>query len=146
MLAEIAAANAAFQVIKGALSNGKELYDVADQATKFFDNKSAIAKKANKSGGKTELQCFMQLEKIKEQETWLKEYMIYAGRADMHSDWLKFQVECRQNRERAERIRIRKRGAHTHKTQSSKLCNVLVCFALGYRCFSCIACGIVHRL
>jgi hypothetical protein len=28
MLAEIAAANAAFQVIKKALSNGKELYDV----------------------------------------------------------------------------------------------------------------------
>jgi|TARA_B110000908_G_scaffold83249_1_gene99686 hypothetical protein len=110
MLAEIAAANAAFQVIKGALSNGKELYDVADQATKFFDNKSAIAKKANKSGGKTELQCFMQLEKIKEQEVWLKEYMIYAGRADMYSDWLKFQVECRQNRERAERIRVIKRA------------------------------------
>ena len=110
MLAEIAAANAAFQVIKKALSNGKELYDVADQATKFFDNKSAIAKKANKSGGKTELQCFMQLEKIKEQEAWLKEYMIYAGRADMYSDWLKFQVECRQNRERAERIRVIKRA------------------------------------
>ncbi len=110
MLAEIAAANAAFQVIKKALSNGKELYDVADQATKFFDSKSAIAKKANKSGGKTELQCFMQLEKIKEQETWLKEYMIYAGRADMYSDWLKFQVECRQNRERAERIRVIKRA------------------------------------
>ena len=110
MLAEIAAANAAFQVIKKALSNGKELYDVADQATKFFDNKSAIAKKANKSGGKTELQCFMQLEKIKEQEVWLKEYMIYAGRADMYSDWLKFQVECRQNRERAERIRVIKRA------------------------------------
>ena len=110
MLVEIAAANAAFQVIKKALSNGKELYDVADQATKFFDNKSAIAKKANKSGGKTELQCFMQLEKIKEQEVWLKEYMIYAGRADMYSDWLKFQVECRQNRERAERIRIIKRA------------------------------------
>jgi hypothetical protein len=110
MLAEIAAANAAFQVIKGALSNGKELYDVADQATKFFDNKSAIAKKANKSGSGDELQCFMQLEKIKEQEIWLKEYMIYDGRADMHSDWLKFQVECRKNRERAENLRVRKRA------------------------------------
>ena len=110
MLAEIAAANAAFQVIKGALSNGKELYDVADQATKFFDSKSAIAKKANKSGSGDELQCFMQLEKIKEQEIWLKEYMIYDGRADMHSDWPKFQVECRKNRERAENLRVRKRA------------------------------------
>jgi hypothetical protein len=28
----------------------------------------------------------------------------------MHSDWLKFQVECRQNRERAERIKVIKRA------------------------------------
>ena len=112
MLAEIAAANAAFQVIKGALSNGKELYDVADQATKFFDNKSAIAKKANKSGSGDELQCFMQLEKIKEQEVWLKEYMIYAGRADMHNDWLKFQSDCKPKRENDERTRIRHRAAN----------------------------------
>jgi len=110
VLAEIAAANAAFQVIKGALSNGKELYDVADQATKFFNNKSLIAKKANKGGGKTELQCFMQLEKIKEQEAWLKDYMIYAGRADMYKNWLQFQAECKRNRERAEHLRKKKRA------------------------------------
>jgi molecular chaperone GrpE (heat shock protein) len=112
MIAEIAAANAAFQVIKGALTNGKELYDVAEQATKYFDNKSAIAKKANRTGGSTELQCFMQLEKIKEQEEWLKEHMIYAGRADMYGDWLKFQADCKQKRERAERIRKQKRAAN----------------------------------
>ncbi|MDC1406264.1 hypothetical protein N8314_01805 [Akkermansiaceae bacterium] len=111
MIAEIAAANAAFQVIKGAITNGKELYDVAEQATKYFDNKSAIAKKANRTGGSNELQCFMQLEKIKEQEGWLKEHMIYAGRADMYSDWLKFQSDCKQKRERAERIRKQKRAA-----------------------------------
>ena len=112
MIAEIAAANAAFQVIKGALTNGKELYDVAEQATKYFDNKSAIAKKANRTGGSTELQCFMQLEKIKEQEEWLKDYMVYAGRADMYGDWLKFQSDCKQKRERAERLRKQKRAAN----------------------------------
>lgn len=111
MIAEIAAANAAFQVIKGALSNGKELYDVAEQATTYFDSKSAIAKKANRTGGSNELQCFMQLEKIKEQEEWLKEYMVYAGRADMYSDWLRFQSDCKQKRERAERLRKQKRAA-----------------------------------
>jgi len=110
MLAEIAAANAAFNIIKSALSNGKELYDVSAQATQYFDNKSAIIKKAQKGGGKEELQCFMELEKIKEQEEWLKEYMIYAGRADMHSDWLKFQSECKRNRERAEHLRKNKRA------------------------------------
>ena len=111
MLIEIAAANAAFQVIKGALENGKELYDVAEQATKYFDNKSAIAKKADRGGGSDELQCFMELEKIKEQEAWLKEYMVYAGRPDMYVDWLKFQSECKQKREREERLRKQKRAA-----------------------------------
>ena len=112
MLAEIAAANAAFQVIKGALSNGKELYDVAEQATTYFDSKSAIAKKANRTGGSNELQCFMQLEKIKEQEEWLKEHMIYAGRADMYSDWLKFQSDCKQKRDKAERLRKHRRATN----------------------------------
>lgn len=112
MIAEIAAANAAFQVIKGALTNGRELYDVAEQASKYFDNKSAIAKKANRTGGSTELQCFMQLERIKEQEEWLKDYMVYAGRADMYGDWLKFQSDCKQKRERAERLRKQKRAAN----------------------------------
>jgi len=133
MLAEIAAANAAFQVIKGALSNGKELYDVADQATKFFDNKSAIAKKANRSGSGDELQCFMQLEKIKEQEVWLKEYMIYAGRADMHTDWLKFQSDCKRKRENDERTRIRHRAASFAMFWSALLwgTGVLVVLPLG---------------
>ena len=111
MIAEIAAANAAFQVIKGALTNGRELYDVAEQATKYFDNKSAIAKKAKRTGGSTELQCFMQLEKIKEQEEWLKDHMIYAGRPDMYADWLKFQSDCKQKREREERLRTQKKAA-----------------------------------
>ena len=105
MLAEIAAANAAFNIIKSALSNGKELYDVSAQATQYFDNKSAIVKKAQKGGGKEELQCFMELEKIKEQEEWLKEYMIYAGRADMYKDWLQFQAECKRARDKEERMR-----------------------------------------
>jgi len=112
MLAEIAAANAAFQVIKGALSNGKELYDVSAKATEYFDNKSAIVKKAKKGGGKEELQCFMELEKIKEQEEWLKEYMIYAGRADMYKDWLQFQSECKRARDTAERVRKHKRAVN----------------------------------
>jgi hypothetical protein len=102
MIAEIAAANAAFAVIKQALANGRELYDVSEQATKYFDSKSAIAKRASKTGGKTELQCFMELEKIKAQEEWLRDYMIYAGRPDMYSDWLKYQSECKAVRVKRE--------------------------------------------
>ena len=51
----------------------------------------------------------MALEKIKADEEWLKDYMIYAGRADMWSDWLAFQSECKKERERETRIALLKR-------------------------------------
>ena len=108
MLAEIAAANAAFGVLKAALSNGRDLYECSNVAKKYFDNKSAIAKRVA-SKGKSDLDAFMALEKIKEQEEWLREHMIYAGRPDMYSDFLKFQSERKQEREREERLSALKR-------------------------------------
>ena len=108
MLVEIAAANAAFNILKTALSNGKELYDVSEAASKFFDNKSAIAKRVA-AKGQSDLQAFMALEKIKEQEAWLKEYMVYAGRANLWSDWLSFQSECKKTRERELRVAFLKK-------------------------------------
>jgi len=108
MLLEIAAANAAFDVLKTALSNGRDLYECGNVAKKYFDNKSVIAKRVA-SKGKSDLDAFMALEKIKEQEEWLREHMIYAGRPDMYSDFLKFQAECKQERERENRIALLKR-------------------------------------
>ena len=108
MLAEIAAANAAFKVIKAALNNGKELYDCSEAAQSYFNNKSIIAKRVSQKG-KSDLDAFMALEKIKEQEEWLKDYMVYAGRADMYQDWLNFQSECKRKREQQEKTRLRKR-------------------------------------
>jgi len=108
MLAEIAAANAAFKVIKAALNNGKELYDCSEAAQSYFNNKSIIAKRVSQKG-KSDLDAFMALEKIKEQEEWLKDYMVYAGRADMYSDWLNFQSECKRKRAQQEKTRLRKR-------------------------------------
>ena len=109
MLAEIAAANAAFGVLKAALSNGRDLYECSNVAKKYFDNKSVIAKRVA-SKGKSDLDAFMALEKIKEQEEWLKEHMIYAGRPDMYSAFLKFQSERKQEREREARIAVLKRN------------------------------------
>ena len=109
MLAEIAAANAAFGVLKTALTNGRDLYECSNVAKKYFDNKSVIAKRVA-SKGKSDLDAFMALEKIKEQEEWLREHMIYAGRPDMYSDWLKFQSECKKEREQQARIATLKRN------------------------------------
>ena len=109
MIAELAAANAAFKVIQAALNNGKEIYDCAQAASSYFDNKAALSKKAG-VGGKSDLQAFMALEKLKEQEQWLKESMIYAGRPNMYTDWLNYQSDCKRKRDAAERLRLKKRA------------------------------------
>ncbi len=103
MLAELAAANAAFAVIKQTIGNGQELSRVAKQASEYFESKSSIAKKANKNGNKSDMEAFMALETLKQQEEELRELMIYAGRANMYDDWLQFQSDCKRKRAEEER-------------------------------------------
>jgi hypothetical protein len=97
MLAEIAAANAAFAVIKGALANGKELSALGSRVFDYFDNKAAVQEEANKTGG-SDMQVFMALEKLNAQEVELRERMIYAGRPGMWNDWQKFQAAAARKR------------------------------------------------
>jgi hypothetical protein len=103
MLAEIAAANAAFAVIKGALANGKELHQLGSRVFDYFDNKAKIQESATKKGGGSDLEEFMALERLKQQEEELRERMVYAGRPGMWDDWTKFQAQAaRKRREEAE--------------------------------------------
>jgi hypothetical protein len=103
MIAEIAAANAAFAVIKGALANGKELHQLGSRVFDYFDNKAKIQENATKKGGGSELEEFMALERLKQQEEELRERMVYAGRPGMWDDWQKFQAAAaRKRREEAE--------------------------------------------
>jgi hypothetical protein len=98
MLAELAAANAAFAVIKGALANGKELSALGSKVFDYFDNKAKIQEKATKKGGGSDLEEFMALEQLKQQEEHLRESMVYAGRAGMWDDWQKFQAAAARKR------------------------------------------------
>ena len=103
MLAEIAAANAAFAVIKGALANGKELHQLGSRVFDYFDNKAKIQESATKKGGGSDLEEFMALEQMRQQEEELRERMVYAGRPGMWTDWTKFQAQAaRKRREDAE--------------------------------------------
>jgi hypothetical protein len=113
MLAEIAAANAAFAVIKGALANGKELHQLGSRVFDYFDNKAKIQESVTKKGGGSDLEEFMALERLKQQEEELRERMVYAGRPGMWNDWQKFQAQAaRKRREDAEAAaRERKRRA-----------------------------------
>jgi hypothetical protein len=103
MLAEIAAANAAFAVIKSALANGKELHQLGSRVFDYFDSKAKIQESANKKGGSSDLEEFMALEQLRKQEEELRERMVYAGRPGMWNDWIKFQAQAaRQRREAKE--------------------------------------------
>jgi len=80
MLAELAAANAAFAVIKQAVSNGKEIAAAGNAIAEFVGAKEKLEKKASKKGNGSDLEEFMALEQIREKEKQLKELMIYVGR------------------------------------------------------------------
>ena len=83
MLAELAAANAAFAIIKSAVQNTGDLTKVVHKIAEYSGAKTAIERQAreDRSVGKSgsDLEAFMALEEIKKQEIHLKELMILAG-------------------------------------------------------------------
>ena len=101
MLAELAAANAAFGIIKESLQNGGELYALGKQVAGYFDAKSQIEKNAQKKGkGSDE---FFAKEQLRQQEEELKELFVYLGRPGLWDDWLQFQADRKKEREAEER-------------------------------------------
>lgn len=114
MLAELAAANAAFAVIKQCVQNGRELTAAGNAIAQFVTAKEQLQRKGNrkrkKSGvGGSDLEEFMALEKIREQEEQLKQFMIYAGRPGLWNDWQRFQAEARKSRRVQEELAKRRR-------------------------------------
>ena len=103
MIAELAAANAAFGVIKETIANGKELYEAGQALADYFGLKAEIQKKAHEHGYKSDLEAFMATEQLKEYEDALKQMMIWQGRAGLWTDWLDYQSKMKESREAAER-------------------------------------------
>ena len=113
MLAELAACNAAFGIVKKFVQNGKSIADCAKQIGIIVESKDKLQKKVQKKRNgfmgalrpklATDLEEFMALESIKEAEADLKQLMIYTGRAGLWDSWLMFQKEARVNRREAEK-------------------------------------------
>jgi hypothetical protein len=114
MLAELAAANAAFAVIKQCVSNGRDLASAGKAIGDFVFAKEELTRRANnrkKPGkGNADLEEFMALEKIREQEQHLKEVMIWSGRPGMWDDWQRFQAEARKSRRVQEQLAKKRRN------------------------------------
>ena len=90
MLAELAAANAAFAIIKTAVQNTGNLTRLAHKISKQSGAKSKIDKQArvDTAAGKSgsDLESFMAVEQISKNEQELKELMIWSGHAGLWDD------------------------------------------------------------
>ena len=114
MLAELAAANAAFAIIKKAVQNTGDLAKAGKAISDFVIAKEELQRKGNKkkkSGvNSSDLEEFMALEKIKQHEEELKQFMIYCGRPGLWHDWQKFQAQARKERRVQEELAKRRRA------------------------------------
>ena len=114
MIAELAAANAAFDVVKQTLNNGKEIYEAGEALAQYFGLKAEIQKKAHQHGHKSDIQAFMAAEQLAAKEEELREMMIYQGRGGMWDDWLKFQAEMKRSRDEEakelKRLKLKRRA------------------------------------
>ena len=119
MLAELAAANAAFGVIKTAISNSRELADCAKSIAAFVGAEEDLKAKAekkkksplNKVLGKdaTDFEEFLALEKINQQKAQLQSHMRLYGRPGMYDAWVEYQAKARTARKEAQRQREKER-------------------------------------
>ena len=140
MLAEIAAANAAFAVIKTAIQNGREIADVAGKVGEYVNATEALRKKGEqkKRKGHNELEEFMHLEKLRQQEEELKQWMIYAGRPGLWHDWQRFQAEARKARLQAIEDRRKKIKRYV------EIGTIVFLFAVGLFSLAALAIWIIY--
>ena len=93
MLAELAAINAAYAVIKEVVGNGRELHEAGTHISEFFSNKKKLEKKVEQApqGSRNLLAEFFALEDAKQKERELRNFMLIAGRPGLLEDWDRFQ-------------------------------------------------------
>ena len=85
-IAAVKIANEAIGAIKEFAGHIQSVGEMGPQLTKLADAKEAIEKKA-KDG---DMECFFELEKIRQREAEIKQMFIYQGRAGLWDDYCKF--------------------------------------------------------
>tara|TARA_R110000851_G_scaffold104704_1_gene222488 strand:+ start:16 stop:471 length:456 start_codon:yes stop_codon:yes gene_type:complete len=111
VLAELAVANAAFGVIKSAISNSRELASVGKQIGDWIGAEETLKERAdtdknsvlNKVMGKesNDFESFLALDKLKEQRRELESHMRLYGRPGLFDSWVLYQAEARKSRRAA---------------------------------------------
>jgi len=113
ILESVMAANAAYSVIRQALSNGKESANLIIAVGKFLsaeeDVKEAVQKKKNSpltaitGGSEGDWEEFQQLEKLRRQRKELESYCRLYAPAGTWDRWQQWQAEARKQRQAAKK-------------------------------------------
>ena len=108
MLEMLAAANAAFAVIKKTVENSRDIANVGAAISRFCAAEDQLRADLHKRKnsiwtnflGKedSDLEEFMALEQIRKKQDQLREFMQLYGRANLYSDYLVFCAEARKKR------------------------------------------------
>lgn len=119
ILETLAAANAAYSIIRTAIGNGKEGASLISEVGKFLtaedEIKKAVQKKKNNpltsitGGEEGDWEEFQALESIREKRKELESYIRLYGAPGQWDRWIQWQNEARKIRKAAERARERKR-------------------------------------
>lgn len=119
ILETIAAANAAYSVIRTCIQNGRETADLMSNVGKFLtaeeELKDAVQRKKNSpitaitGGAEGDWEEFQQLEKIREQRKELESYIRLYGRPGQWDRWVQWQAEARKARQEAKKAAAKKR-------------------------------------
>lgn len=112
MIAELAAINAAYAVIKEVVGNGRELSEVGGHIVDFFSSKQQLEQRVKQSQQTPRsqgelLEEFMALEEARRKEKDLRDFMLIAGRPGLLQDWDRFQQKAAQDEEAERKRRLR---------------------------------------
>ena len=113
----MAIANAAFQVIKNTLSNGKDIVDAGSALGEYFKAEKDIAKAAASKKGNA-LEAFQAKEQLVRQEADLK-YLLNKSRINGYTDFLAFKAQYSRDIKEAEKLEARKRHARQAAIQEN---------------------------
>jgi crotonobetainyl-CoA:carnitine CoA-transferase CaiB-like acyl-CoA transferase len=140
MIAELAAFNAAFGVVKGFIANGRELHDCFGQIGQMVNAKEDLKsrqQKNKKSLFASDAEEFMALEQIARAEQELQDFMVYYGRAGLWDDFIVFQAKARKARLEAKNEHAQKINQRMHYA-GLVIGSVVVAIGL-YACFTIIS-------
>jgi len=121
MIAELAAFNAAFGVVKAAIGNGKDIMSCAKHIGDMIGAEEQLRARGERKknsllsqlAGKqaNDFEEFMAIEKMKESRKELLQAMQLYGRGGLKDDFLKFEAEARKKRRADAKAREAKKQA-----------------------------------